>query len=133
MAGDALHKAMVHEVEHDVQARGARNDHVRGVDAEQVGSQRAGGGQTVGEAVVGGRAARSFQVGAGIDEVEHRAREVRLLGRGLAARHVQREVLVPDLFHLPLEVCNLEVELRRVHLLIYVCHVAPFGVPSNRL
>ena len=100
-----------HEVMHEIEARGAGDHDVLGVDAQDLGREATRGGQALGRAVVVDDGVAVHEGRGGADEVEHGTRERGLLRRGLPAGHVQLESPRGRLVRLRLQACELGVQL----------------------
>ena len=63
-----------------------------------------------------------MQIGIGIEDIEHRSRDVHLGGRRLAAGHVERQALGLDLGDLGFERLDGGIEFGGFHLLVDRLH-----------
>ena len=122
VAADAVRVGVAHEVVHEVEARGAVHDHVGGIDAHDLGGEGARGGQTVGHAVVVNGQAAVGERGRGVDEVEHGARERRLLGARLPAGHVELEAEGLQVLGVALDGGYGGIEISVAHELVCIGH-----------
>ena len=131
VAGHALFPVVHDDVLHDVKAGGAQHDGLLRGDAQELAGKLARGGNALKAAVVGAVHALVGKVGAGAQQVQHGTGDVHLLGRGLAARHIELEAARLDLGDLRLEVGQSAGQLGIVHLLIHRLHIGPFPGGEN--
>ena len=92
----AVGEGVCHEVMHEVEARRAGDHHVLGVHAQHLPRQGTSGGQPLRRAIVVHDGIAIVEWRGGAQDVEHGSGEGRLLGAGLAPRHVERQTLRLD-------------------------------------
>ena len=133
VSADALGIGVHHHVMHEVEARRACHDHVLRVHAQKLCRETSGGGKAIGEAVVigGGSLIHEFRLAG--QKVQHRTREVGLLGTRLASRHVELETERANLCDLLLELRYGRIKLCGRHLLVCVWHDCLLESPSCKV
>ena len=110
----------------DQQTRRAKHKRLLGGATQKFASKFAGRGNTLKAAVVAAVHVAIMQIGIGTQDIEHRARDIHLRRRGLAARHVERQATSLDGGNLILERGDRLRKLAWIHLLIYRLHNRPF-------
>ena len=110
----------------DEQARRPEHERLIGRAAEELARELACRGDALKAAVVRAVHVAIEKIGILAEDREQGARDIDLCGRGLAARHVEREALCADLGDLCFERLDGGVELGVGHLLIDRLHAATF-------
>ena len=112
----------------DQQARRTQYERLLGGTTQELPRQLACRGNALKTAVIGAVDVAVVQIGVGIEDIEHGARDVHLGGRRLAAGHVERQTLGLDLGDLGLERLDGGIEFGGFHLLVDRLHgVRPFA------
>ena len=111
----------------DQKARRTQHECLLGGAAQELRCQLACRGNALEAAVVGAVDVAVVQIGVGVEDIEHGARDVHLGGRRLAAGHVERQALGLDLGDLGFERLDGGIEFGGFHLLVDRLHgVRPF-------
>ena len=106
----------------DQKARRTQHKRLLGGAAQKLPRQLACRGNALKAAVVGTIDVAVVQIGVGIEDIEHGARDVHLGGRRLAAGHVKRQALGLDLGDLGFERLDGGIEFGGFHLLVDRLH-----------
>ena len=112
----------------DQKARRTQHERLLGGAAQELPCQLACRRNTLKAAVVGAVDVTIVQIGVGVEDIEHGARDVHLGGRRLAAGHIERQALGLDLSDLGFEGLDGGIEFGGFHLLVDRLHgVRPFA------
>ena len=106
----------------DQKARRTQHERLLGGAAQELPCQLTCRGNTLEAAVVGAVDVAVVQIGVGIEDIEHGARDVHLGGRRLAAGHIERQALGLDLGDLGFERLDGGIEFGGFHLLVDRLH-----------
>ena len=106
----------------DQKARRTQHERLLGGAAQELPCQLACRGNALKAAVVGAVDVAVVQIGVGIEDIEHGARDAHLGGRRLAAGHIERQALGLDLGDLSLERLDGGIEFGGFHLLVDRLH-----------
>ena len=106
----------------DQKARRTQHERLLGGAAQKLPCQLACRRNTLEAAVVGTIDVAIVQVGVGVEDIEHGARDVHLGGRRLAAGHIERQALGLDLGDLGFERLDGGIEFGGFHLLVDRLH-----------
>ena len=122
MAARALEPAHGHGIMLDQQTGATEHERLGRIDAQKLPGERAGGGDALEATVVAAVHAAVGKVGVSAEQVEHGARDGHLLGRRLAASHIELELARLDLGDTRLEIVDGGGQLGVVHRLIHRLH-----------